>query len=267
MSAPTSWTFPGREDEAPAQIWTPDADGPVPGVVISGDLMAHAGAGIAQVLGPELAAKGYVAISATPAQNRETKGFKDATLSSREQEVERLVTALFERMAAPGKVDIRKIALVGHGVGGAVAAAEAARDSRVGAVVAIAAPRTPDAYFPKTALDAWAQGKPARLKDAADGTLHDLSRALADDWRSRPELDHSTAARRTGADVIWIHGTADEVVSVDESRRSYWKHPEAGKRARLVEIQQADHGFSTPAQQKKLVEALVEQLAQSFAAK
>jgi pimeloyl-ACP methyl ester carboxylesterase len=261
----SSWSFPGHEQDAPAEIWTPDTDGgAVPGVVISGDLMAKGGEGIASVLGPKLAARGFVAISATPAAHRDTKAFKSATLSGRVEEAERLVTALFERMAAPGKVDIRKIALLGHGIGGAVAAAEARKDSRLGAVIAVGAPRTPEAYFPKDALEAWSRGKTARIK-SRDGALHELDGALYEDWKARPELDHSTAARQTGADVVWIHGTADETVPVDESRRAYWKHPEAGRRARLVEIQGADHDFSSETHANKLVEAIAEQLAQSFA--
>lgn len=259
----SSWSFPGYETDAPAEVWVPETDAPAPGVILSGDLMARHGHGLASKIGPELAAKGYVAISATPAANRDTKAFKSGTLSAREGEAERIVTALFERMVAPGRVDIRKIALVGHGVGGAVAVAAAAKDSRVGAVIAIAAPRTPEAYFPKEALDAWAQRKVAPIK-GCDGTLHDLDRSLVEDWRARAELDHSNASRKTGADVVWIHGTADDKVAVDESRRSYWKHPEAGRRARLVEIQGADHEFSSDAHQKKLVEAIVEQLVQSF---
>jgi pimeloyl-ACP methyl ester carboxylesterase len=261
----TSWSFPGRENEAPAEIWVPaELDGPVPGVVIAGDLMARPGKGLAAVLGPALAEKGYVAISATPAANRDTKGFKAGTLSAREEEVERMVTALFERMAAPGKVNIQKLALVGHGVGGSVAVAEAAQDSRVGAVVAIAAPRSPEAYFPKETLDAWAAGKTARLRDPDDGTTQELSGALVLDWRNRAELDHSKAATRTGAQVVWIHGTADEVVPTDESRRAYWKHPEAGRRARLVEIAGAGHDFASPAHSMKLVEAVLEQLGQGL---
>ncbi len=265
----TSWSFPGRENEAPAELWIPAQaeETPVPGVVIAPDLFARAGEGIASLLGPALAEKGFAAIAAVPAAHRDTKGFKSGTLSLREEETERLVTALFERMAAAGRVDIRKIALVGHGVGGAVAVAEAARDSRVRATFAVAAPRSPDAYFDKGALDAWASGKTAKVRDPRDGTVHELDGTLAADWRSRAELDHATAARRTDADVIWVHGTADEVVSVDESRRSYWKHPEAGHRARLVEIAGADHAFSDAGQAKKLVETIAEQLAQVFASR
>src|SRR6185369_8229060 len=108
------------------------------------------------------------------------------------------------------------------------------------------------------------QGKNAKIQ-GCDGTLHELGRSLADDWRANADLDHATASRKTGADVIWMHGTADEKVAVDESRRSYWKHPEAGRRARLIEIQGADHKFSNEAHQKKLVDAIVEQLVQTFA--
>lgn len=258
------WSFPGHEQDAPAEVWTPEGAEPAPAVIISPDLLGRPGAGIAAKIGPELAAKGFVAIGATPAAHRDTMGFKHATLSSREEEAERLVTAIFERMVAAGAVDIRKIALLGHGVGGAVAGALAAKDSRVGAVIAVGAPRTPEAYFPKDAIDAWTAGRTAQVK-GCDGSIHELGPSLAHDWRARPELDHSNAARKTGASVIWIHGTADEKVNVDESRRAYWKHPEAGRRARLVEVQGADHEFSSDLHSKKLVEAIVEQLTQAFA--
>lgn len=247
------------------ELWTPEnKDAPVPGVILAGDLFARPGHGLAQVLGPALAEKGYVAIAAAPAAHRDASGFKETTLSAREQEIEDTVTQLFERMIAAGKVDIRKIAVVGHGLGGAVAVAEAAKDSRVGIAIAIGAPRAPDAYFPKDALDAWKNGKTAKIRDASDGTMHELAGSLADEWRARPDLDHGTAARKTGAQVVWIHGTADEVVAVDESRRAYWKHPDAGRRARLVEITGADHGFTAEAHAKKLVEAVAEQLGLAF---
>ncbi len=50
----------------------------------------------------------------------------------------------------------------------------------------------------------------------------------------------------------------------DESRRAYWKHPEAGRRARLVEIAGAGHDFASAAHVKKLVETVCEQLAQGL---
>jgi pimeloyl-ACP methyl ester carboxylesterase len=206
-------------------------------------------------------------ISATPVANRDASGFTSGTLSHRVDEVERLVTAIFERMVAPGTVDIGKIGVVGHGLGGCIAVAQAACDSRVRAVVAVAAPRSPEAYFSKDALEAWASGRVAKLKDREDGTIHALDASLVEDWRARPELDHSFAATRTDADVVWIHGTADEVVSADESRRSYWKHPDAGRRARLVEVAGAGHDFTNPDHARKLVDAISEQLAYAFSGK
>src|SRR5205807_2964792 len=98
-----------------------------------------AGAGLPAALGPELARHGWVAVSATPSAGRDTPRFRTGTLADREADIERLVNALFERMLAAGRVNIRKLAVVGHGAGGTAAVAEAARDSRVGAVVAVAA--------------------------------------------------------------------------------------------------------------------------------
>jgi alpha-beta hydrolase superfamily lysophospholipase len=246
------------------EVWTPDTVESAPAVIIAGDLMAREGRGIAQKLGPALAAKGFVAVAANPSAHRETKEFQSANLTRRVRETEDAVTALFERIVAPGKVDIRKIAVVGHGVGGAVAVAEAASDSRVGAVFAIGAPRSPEAYFPKDVLEVWSRGKIGQIK-GCDGTLHSLDRSLIDDWRNNPDLDHAIAARKTGAAVTWIHGTADEKVSIDASRSAYYKHPEAGSRARLVEIEEADHELSNDAHAARVVDAIVEGLSKVFA--
>src|SRR5438477_616923 len=113
---PESWTFPERESDPAGELWLPEsATGPSPAVVLAPDLLGHAGRGLASALGPELAKRGYVAISAVPSAGCETPRFRDATLRERVGDVARAVTALFERMVAGGAADIRKLAVVGHG--------------------------------------------------------------------------------------------------------------------------------------------------------
>jgi dienelactone hydrolase len=273
MDAPSSTNGP---DEPQLETWLPTgASGPVPAIVLAGDLWARPGRGLLATLGPELANRGHVVIAPTPGKRRDTKGFATGTLRDREDEIDGAVTALFERVAARGEVDIRRLAVVGHGLGGSAAMARAARDSRIRAVFAVAAPRTLAGMFPKAAVDAWGRGDKATLKAPADGTLHALGPAIANDWKARAtELDHAEGARATGATVVWIHGTEDTVVPTDESRRAYWRHPEAGRRARLVEVIGAEHDFGVaadaepaealPSHARKLADAIAEQLALVF---
>ena len=85
-------------------VWTPESTEPAPVVIVAGDLMSRDGKGIAPRIGPALAAKGYVVIAATPSAHRDTKEFTSGTLSRREQDIENVVTGLFERVVAPGRV-------------------------------------------------------------------------------------------------------------------------------------------------------------------
>jgi len=274
---PELWKFPERDADPASELWLPeDASAPAPAIVLAPDLLGRPGHGLASALGPELAKRGFVTLAAAPTAGCDTPRFKEATLRERVGDVARAVTALFERMAAAGKVDIRKIALVGHGVGGTVAIAEAAHDSRVGAVAAIGAPRSPAGYFAKKDVAAWQKGASAALRDAATGEEHELGPELWRDWKAREsELDHANGATKTDAHVLWVHGTDDEQVAVDDSRRAYWKHPEAGRRARLVEIAGAKHDFGVAAdpsahgaelspQARRLADAVADMLETAF---
>jgi pimeloyl-ACP methyl ester carboxylesterase len=259
-------------NEPVAEIWLPESEAPAPAVVLGGDLFTRRGRGLVAALGPELARRGYVAVAPAPSAACDTDAFEATTVEQRTADLEGAVTGLFERMIAPGRADIRKIALVGHGIGGTAAVAEAARDSRIGAVAAIAAPRTLEAAFPAAARDVWAHQGTARLRDEHDGREHDLGPALARDWKARAaELDHADGARKTEAPVLWVHGTEDRSVSVEDSRRAYWKHPDAGRRARLVEVAGAGHDFASAgepselsAHAKKVADAVCELLEAAF---
>jgi dienelactone hydrolase len=248
---PETWTFP--ESDTPAgELWLPDAgvdpSAPVPGVILAPDLLGRAGRGLPTALAAELARRGYVALTADASSGCESPRFKEATLRERTGDLARAVTALFERMVAGGSVDIRRLAVVGHGVGGTAAVTEAAHDSRVGAVAAIAAPRTASGFFPGRMIEVWQKGTTAKVKDPSTGEEHELGPELFRDWKAREaELDHATRARETGGHVLWVHGTEDEAVNVEDSRRAYWKHPDAGRRARLVEIAGAAHDFGVAA--------------------
>ncbi|MBI3725202.1 prolyl oligopeptidase family serine peptidase [bacterium] len=246
---PSTWSFPGVEGEA-GEIFLPEdttASPPsasaerAPGVVLVGDIFQER-AGLISALGARLADKGLVAITAAPSGRGDR--FLGRTLREREAEAGRAVTALFERMVAAGTVDIRQLAIVGHGLGGVVAASCAARDARLRAAVLIAAPRSPGAFFPEAARIAWSRQKTARLEDRLVGTVREVDGSLYLEWKSRAdELDSARTAARSVPNVLWVHGTADEVVSPDESRSAYFRHPEAGRRARLVLVTGAGHDF------------------------
>lgn len=278
---PLTFTFPERDGDPAGELWLPETEhGPAPAdvlapaVVLAPDLLGRPGKGLASALAPELARRGYVALTAPPTAGVETGRFREATLRERVGDVARAVTALFERMAAGGRADIRRIALVGHGAGGTVAAAEAAHDERVGAVVLLGAPRTPATFFPRKATQAWQKGSSARLRDEATGEDHELGPELWRDWTAREAaLDHAATTRETRAHVLWVHGTADERASVEDSRRAYWKHPDAGRRARLVEIAGAGHDFGVgdaavpgdlPPAARKVADAIQEVLEAAF---
>lgn len=156
--------------------------------------------------------------------------FRDSTIS---KEVEDLGSVLD---AVAGKADEteRGVVYVGHSMGGAVGVLRAARDHRIRRLVSLAG---------MVETEAFAERKFGDLVPDRD-LMWDkpecpLSSAFMEDMRAIG----STLPVAATVKVQWllVHGTADEVVPLDDSRRA---QEAAGETARLIELPGVDHVFS-----------------------
>ncbi len=121
--------------------------------------------------------------------------FAANTFGREVEDVERVVTAIFERML-PGceRFDIYRIGVAGEGAGGAVALIEAAGDSRVKALATVGAPATLAGVVPKEAWDDWIARGEHRFRDPRTGRPLALEGGFFRDLRARTSAAADAAA-------------------------------------------------------------------------
>jgi uncharacterized protein len=123
---------------------------------------------------------------------------------------------------APGRVDPKKIGLVGHSRGGGNAVLAAARApwcDRVRALVTWASVATFDRFSPEQ-KEEWRREGRHPVVNARTGQQLALGRGFLDDLEQRAaEIDVLAAAGRVHAPWLVIHGVADESVPVEEASR------------------------------------------------
>jgi pimeloyl-ACP methyl ester carboxylesterase len=126
-----------------------------------------------------------------------------------------------------------RVTCVGHSLGAAVGLLRAARDPRVGALVSLAG-MLHVGRFMQRHFGGLAFGQPLLGRPGCP-----WSRTLAEDSERTGSLLPQAAAVR----VPWllVHGTADELVPVEESREA---RAAAGGRPELVELAGVDHRFT-----------------------
>jgi pimeloyl-ACP methyl ester carboxylesterase len=174
-----------------------------------------------------LAAAGVAALRFSFSAHGASGGrFEDVTPS---REVDDLGCVL-DAAAAAG---FARVTCIGHSLGAAVGLLAASRDARVGALVSLAG-MVHVARFMQRHFGGLAFGQPLLGRAACP-----WSRALADDAERTGSLLPQAAAVR----VPWllVHGTADELVPVEESREA---RAAAGGRPELVELPGVDHRFT-----------------------
>lgn len=134
---------------------------------------------------------------------------------------------------AAGAAGFARVTCIGHSLGAAVGLLAAARDARVGALVSLAG-MVHVARFMRRHFGGLRFGQPLLGR-----TRCPWSRALADDAERTGSLLREAAAVR----VPWllVHGTADELVPVEDSREA---RAAAGGRPELVELPGVDHRFT-----------------------
>ncbi|MCD1257501.1 alpha/beta fold hydrolase [Paenibacillus athensensis] len=137
-------------------------------------------------------------------------------------------------------VDLSRVTLLGHSLGGATAVLTAARDSRVKSLVLWSAVAYPHSDIVRIV------GKSEYERLPVGGTIdhsgYELSSRFFDSLARHQPLDQ---LRKFKGDVLVLHGTADSIIPVDYAplyQTMFWQRREGGCDLEL--IFQADHTYS-----------------------
>jgi len=176
-------------------------------------------------------------IGADPQAFTELDRFEANTFT---REVEELRAVVRAASALPG-VDARRIALLGHSRGGAIALLASEGVSQVITWASLASLEGLMGF--KGQEEAWRREGFVEARNARTGQVMRLGAGLLEDWEAhRGALDVTAALARllkAGGRATAIHGDADQAVPLAHARRL-----EAGG-ARLVIIPDGDHTFGS----------------------
>ena len=163
--------------------------------------------------------------------------FRDCTISKEVDDLQAVLSVVEEK-------NYRAI-YAGHSMGAAVGVLTAAKDSRIKFLISLAGMVSTEKFYDTEF------GKEAPDTDCMwEEPDCPLSSAFKNDLKGI----HSTASQAAQITVPWllVHGNADDVVLIDDSREAYYLASEPKK---LVEIQGANHVFSEDGQ-KPMIEAV-----------
>lgn len=218
------------------ELTLPERPDPAPVVVVlhGGFWRAAYGIELARPLAADLAAAGYAAV-AVEYRRVGTGGGWPATLED--------VAAAFD--ALPGlpdsaRLDLGDVTVVGHSAGGHLAAWAAGRE-RLPAGAPGAAPRV-------RVTAAVLQAGVVDLRRAAEqrlgsGAVQEFLGGELGEVPARYAVADSVGLLPTGADVLCVHGTDDDVVPLEQSQRYAAAATDAGDR---VEVRTVPGGHRVP---------------------
>lgn len=172
-----------------------------------------------------LAARGWPCLRLSYSGNGDSEGaFAEATITKESDDLRDVISAL------PGD---RRIVYIGHSMGGAVGVMTTAADARIRVLVALAGMIRTEAFCHRE-FGGVAPGKGFMWDDPA----FPLSRNYVDDMESIGDLFDEVG--QITVPYLLIHGTADDVVLLEDSLDAY---DTADEPKRLVKITGAGHSF------------------------
>jgi uncharacterized protein len=219
--------FRNRAGERIDHVFHPGKDGAKTGtlVIIAHGLTGNLDRPQLLALANGLAARGWPCLRITYPGNGNSEGdFRDCTIT---KEIGDL-TSIIDSIPAGTRV-----AYCGHSMGGAVGALTAARDPRIRVLVSLAGMVHTAAFYDREF------GSIEPGKDCLwDEPEFPLSPAFAHDLRGIGNVLESAA--RVQAPWLFLHGTEDDLVPVQDSRDAF---AVAAGPKKLVEIPGAGHSF------------------------
>jgi alpha-beta hydrolase superfamily lysophospholipase len=231
----------------------PDAPGERPAVVICHGFKGFMEWGFFPCLASLLAERGFAAIrfnlsgaGMLPGDELVTDldAFRENTYSRELADLLAVLAAVGETIA-PGRVDRRRLGLLGHSRGGGAALLAASRPpwrESVRALVTWSAIADVDRFTPEQKED-WRRDGELPVVNARTGQVLSLGLGLLQDVEQRrAELDLLAAAAGRRAPWLIVHGGADETVPAAEGRLLASR---AGGEKELLVIPGADHTFGS----------------------
>ncbi len=205
-------------------LFRPEAAGARPAIVVLHGWQPAGtnGAAVVEARARQYAEAGYVALALSLRGWPPSGGSDDCGLKQPDD----VVTSVAWLRALPG-VDPHRVALVGFSQGGQVALLAAARDAAVRAVVA---------YFPVTDVARWKS-----TTTNADIPGYITAVCEPGGLSARSPLLH---AAKVAAPVLLLHGERDTRVPTEQSQLMAAALGSAGRRAELVLVPGAQHGFT-----------------------
>jgi uncharacterized protein len=165
--------------------------------------------------------------------------FGHNTFSAELQDTQSIVDALMR--GELGLPPPSSLGIVGHSRGGGIGILQAARDSRIGALVTWSAISTVQRW-PASERAAWRSTGQTEIRNARTGQVLPLYTDVLDDIEQNAEaLDIGKAAERVQVPWLLIHGTDDESVGFSEAE--VLRASGSTRTATLMPIERAGHTF------------------------
>ncbi len=229
-------------------VTLPDRPGPRPAVIVCHGFKGFMEWGFFPYAAELLALRGLTAIrfnfrssGMAPGDQRvtDTAAFSRATFGGDLDDLSRVIEAAGETVA-PGRVDRRRLGLLGHSRGGGAALLAAAAGEPVSVLVTWAAVSTFDRAS-AAEKEIWRRDGELPIVNARTGQTVPLGVEALDDLEADPErYDLLEAARRRAAPWLIVHGEHDPTVPFEEAGRL---HGAASAPAELLRLPGADHTF------------------------
>ncbi|MFO8016782.1 MAG: alpha/beta fold hydrolase [Candidatus Woesearchaeota archaeon] len=244
-------SFPNSEGEMlKGVIRLPDDEGPFPVVILCHGFASNKDHELMYNLWDAISRAGFACLRFDFTGHGESAGsFKHFTIS---REVRDLKSAK-DFLRSSHTVDLRRLALIGHSLGGSVALLSASELKAKGVVEIAGLARLEDfinSRFSDYQLRQW--------KEKGYIQLHNFEELSTEILRDIPRHDVLSAVKDLGRPVMAIHGTHDTLVPF-ENAREIFNH--AGEQRRLELIDNADHFFREDEQRDQLIDLIVEFLA------
>lgn len=227
----------------------PEGSGPWPVVVVCHGFKGFKNWGFFPELGQRLAQAGFATVlfnfsGAGVGPDLLTftdfEAFARDTISQQIDDLGGILDALHARRLGSGRLDLQRLAVVGHSRGGAVAILRAREDSRLAAVVSWAGVSTLWRYSARE-LEEWKRkGSMEFLNMRTMQRMRIDSGYVADLEAHRERFDLVAAVRQLEIPLLLVHGSEDLSVPAQEAREL---QAAAGGRAELHQVPSTGHTF------------------------